>query len=135
MPRSMVTLTQVMTGDSWASAVMRPVLKHSPYMVMFFMTYVFLTQFAVLNVVTAVIVENVLKEAVESQDDQLKRTEQELRQVLTSIYESYRSMDTDKDGVLDREEFMRGVQNVKVRGLLSTVGVTIEKAQEMFDVI
>eukprot|EP00746_Dinoflagellata_sp_MGD_P021003 gnl/MRDRNA2_/MRDRNA2_148969_c0_seq1.p1 gnl/MRDRNA2_/MRDRNA2_148969_c0~~gnl/MRDRNA2_/MRDRNA2_148969_c0_seq1.p1 ORF type:complete len:573 (-),score=98.42 gnl/MRDRNA2_/MRDRNA2_148969_c0_seq1:565-2283(-) len=135
IPRSMFTLIQVTTGDSWASGVVRPVLVHSPNMVIFFILFVCLTQFAVLNVVVAVIVENVLKEAMETEQEKIQQAEQELRQALYSIFDAFQEMDRNKDGTLTRREFLEGLSNPLVRTCLSAVGITMESAEEMFDIL
>ena len=55
--RSMFTLFQITTGDNWSGDVVRPAIEYHPYMVIFFLLYLCITQFAFLNTVVAVIAE------------------------------------------------------------------------------
>jgi voltage-gated sodium channel len=133
--KSMFTLFQITTGDSWASGVARPVCKDQPYMVLFFVMYVGVTQFAFLNVVVAVIVESVLQHAMASDDESLKKAEAELKTALLTLYEAFTEMDVDGDLQVTREEFLQGMENVKVKLALSKVDISPQDAQEMFDIL
>lgn len=133
--RSMFTLFQVTTGDSWASGVVRPVLHERPMMVIFFVLFVCLTQFALLNVVVAVIVEAVLKESAQTDLELLQKAEEEFRSTLSSIYAAFVESDNNKDGTLTREEYMKGLEEPLVIAELSKIGINIEDAEEMFDVV
>merc|ERR1719420_611805 len=61
VPRSMYTLFQVLTLESWSMAIVRPVLTKKPGLVIFFIMFLFITTFGLLNVVVGVIVENTLE--------------------------------------------------------------------------
>ena len=54
---SFYTLFQIMTLDSWSSGVVRPMLEIHPYAWLFFIPFVLLTTFAVLNLFIAIIVD------------------------------------------------------------------------------
>lgn len=62
--RSMYTLFQVQTLESWSEAIARPVLRRRPELVLFFLPYVVLITICVLNVIVAIIVENVIKDTL-----------------------------------------------------------------------
>ena len=53
---SMYTLFQIMTLESWSEAVVRPVLEVYPYAWAFFLPFILITTFAVLNLFIAIIV-------------------------------------------------------------------------------
>merc|ERR1719399_2621669 len=70
------TLIQVMTGDSWASAVARPVIAVQGIgMTLFFYTFVGVAMLVLLNLITAVIVDNAL--TIHAQDDEHRLAELE----------------------------------------------------------
>ncbi len=56
LPRSFHTLFQVMTLDSWSSGVLRPVMEVHPYAWAFFVPFVLIATFTVLNLFIAVVV-------------------------------------------------------------------------------
>jgi voltage-gated sodium channel len=55
---SAFTLFQVMTLESWSMGVARPVIAEHPYAWIFFVGFIILTSFAVLNLFIAVIVDS-----------------------------------------------------------------------------
>ena len=54
--RTMFTLFQVMTLESWASAIARPVMKQHLYAYIYFVSFVLLATFLILNMVIGVVV-------------------------------------------------------------------------------
>jgi voltage-gated sodium channel len=54
--RTMFTLFQVMTLESWSMAVARPVMTHHPYAWIYFVAFVLTASFIVLNLVIGVVV-------------------------------------------------------------------------------
>ena len=62
VPRSMFTLFQVTTTEGWAT-IARKAMERQPWTESFFLFYLYVTTFAVMNVVVAVIVENTLDQA------------------------------------------------------------------------
>lgn len=134
MLRSMFTLFQVSTGDSWGF-IPRPVIEQKPEMALFFLLFLCVTQMAFLNVIVAVIVESVLKQALKSDNDLLKEAEEKLKQVLHSIYDVFVSMDNDGNGRLTKEEFVKGLNNQDVKIQLQRADVSLQDAEDMFDIL
>ena len=56
LPRSMYSLFQVMTLESWSMGIVRPVMEVYPFAWGFFVPFILVTAFAVLNLFIAVIV-------------------------------------------------------------------------------
>lgn len=61
---SALTLFQVMTLEGWAGDVVRPVMEHHPYAWAFFLPFILITTFAVVNLLVGLIV-NSMQEAAE----------------------------------------------------------------------
>jgi voltage-gated sodium channel len=56
---SLFTLFQLMTLESWAEATVRPILEHQPYAWMFFVPFILVATFIVLNLFIGVIVDSI----------------------------------------------------------------------------
>lgn len=56
---SMFTLFQVMTFESWATAVARPIMEVHPYAWVYFLVFILLTSITLLNVMVGIVVEAV----------------------------------------------------------------------------
>jgi voltage-gated sodium channel len=67
---SLFTLFQLMTLESWAEANVRPILEHQPLAWMFFVPFILVATFVVLNLFIGVIVDSIqtLREQRESAD-------------------------------------------------------------------
>ncbi|WP_430437122.1 ion transporter [Oceanibaculum nanhaiense] len=59
---SFYTLFQVMTLESWSMGIVRPVMEAYPYAWLFFIIFILLTTFAVLNLFIAIIVDAMAQE-------------------------------------------------------------------------
>jgi voltage-gated sodium channel len=96
---AMLTLFQVATFESWATAVLYPTMEHYPYSWIFFLTFIFLNAFIFLNMMIGIVLDVMQKESalheletgegeaadihwlrehVESQQSQLDRIEAKL---------------------------------------------------------
>lgn len=77
---SMYTLFQIMTLESWSMGIVRPVMEAHPYAWLFFVPFIIITAFAVLNLFIGVIV-NAMNE-VEAAGNQAREQEAEARRQL-----------------------------------------------------
>ena len=94
---SMYSLFQIMTLESWSMGIVRPVMKVYPYAWVFFVPFIMVTSFAVINLFIGVIVDamqTVQEELVEEVDadaqhieDKLKNVENELAKLRRMIRE------------------------------------------------
>ncbi len=71
--KSMYTLFQVMTLESWSMAIVRPVMEVFPYAWIFFIPFITVTTFTVLNLFIGIIVDAM---ATIKEQDQLKKAKE-----------------------------------------------------------
>lgn len=55
--KSLYSLFQIMTLESWSAGIVRPVMEHSPWAWMFFIPFILVSAFTMLNLFVAVIVD------------------------------------------------------------------------------
>ena len=60
--KSFFTLFQVMTGESWSGAIARPIMRIYPYAWIYFISYMIIVSFIVLNMVIGVIVDSIKRD-------------------------------------------------------------------------
>lgn len=77
LARTMYTLFQVMTLESWSMAVARPVIEQYPWAWLYFVLFILITAFTVLNLFIGIIV-NTMQEGVHA-DDMQQREQIEAR--------------------------------------------------------
>ncbi len=79
---SYYTLFQVLTLESWSMGIVRPIMEEFPYAWLFFVPFILLTSFVVLNVFIAVIVGAMSEVRAE---EKLQSAEEELNEQNTSL--------------------------------------------------
>ena len=104
--KSLYTLFQVLTGESWSEAVARPIIFNegaNPYIGgVFFVTYILVCGIVLVNVAVAVLLEKMVDvEKPEETDGIILRDLPEKAQAILA------PLDTDGDGVLTRKELLR----------------------------
>ncbi len=105
--RSMYTLFQIMTLESWSMGIVRPVMELFPYAWLFFLPFILLASFAVLNLFVAIIVNSM--QALEATE----RSE--------AVEASGRSVHHDTEALHDDVAALRR-EIRELRGVLATPG-------------
>mmetsp|Transcript_18420 Transcript_18420/g.47210 ORF Transcript_18420/g.47210 Transcript_18420/m.47210 type:complete len:553 (+) Transcript_18420:82-1740(+) len=105
MPKAMLTLLQFTTLDTWAAFV-RPVVMKSGWMCWYFGLFMGVSSIAIMNLVTAIIVE-VSIEAAHNDRDMLEKTNRaEEAQVVADVKALMERADTDHSGELTPQELV-----------------------------
>jgi len=120
--QSMLTLFQIMTLDSW-SDIMRPLMAVNAWCVIFFIVFITIAVFLLMNLITAVIVtqafENGKKEQAEKLDELATKKDDELK-VLVNMFNE---MDADGGGTIDRDEIAKAWKNRRIRQSFRTMDI------------
>jgi len=132
--RSMLTLFQVTTTEGWAE-IAREVMKLQPWTAGFFILYLHVTTFAILNVMIAVIVESTLDEADQSKLKSAEKRLEDLRKAYEKIYKVFLEGDSDNDGVLTKEEFLQHIEQPKVSQYFEEIGIDPNEAEYLFTIL
>jgi voltage-gated sodium channel len=133
--RSMYTLLQVMTLDSWSSGVARHVIANQWWMSIFFLGFLLLSTHGLLNVVVSVIVEHTLTAAQSNEARMKVREERKRKQELEQLTTLFRMADEDQSGELTKDEFLNSCRNPRVHGGLMELGLPPADAARLFEAI
>ena len=68
--KSLYTLFQVLTGDSWSEAIGRPLMKYEPLSVIFFVSFILVNPIILVNVVIAVLLEKMVGDEFDEDGDE-----------------------------------------------------------------
>ncbi len=100
--RSMYSLFQIMTLESWSMGIVRPVMEVYPWAWAFFVSFILIASFTVLNLFIAVIVDSMQRLHLEEQDvmareaeDQAHAEREQLRHDISTLREEIRSLRGD----------------------------------------
>ncbi|CAE7591547.1 Scn10a [Symbiodinium pilosum] len=135
MPKSMYTLFQIITLESWSQEFARPIVKQQPMFFLFFMFFLFLTTFGILNIIVGVIVENTLNAAKQNMELQERRLQRQLRQELESIRILFEDADADGSGTLEKDEFIQILVDEAVKNTLTRMEVPVDDPGTLFEIL
>jgi len=82
---SLFTLFQLMTLEGWVSDIVKPVLEHHPYAMAFFLPFMLLSTFTVLNLFIALIVDSMQKMHKSEADPDEEAAARELRRLAAEV--------------------------------------------------
>jgi len=109
--RAMLTMFQVMTGDSWAEGVSRPTMEHYPdngqrvLVQLFFVSYILLVGIVLTNVVVAVLLEKMtMDDDIEEvpEETQLKgNTDNQFKELVTALTKRLKLQDEETKRIRD----------------------------------
>ena len=100
MGLTLYTLFQIMTGDGWSDSVARPVMEVFPYAWIFFIIFILISTFVILNLFIAVIVDasNDEAEAAAKAERRILRTHlEEMRKELTDFRQRFDDIEAQKN--------------------------------------
>lgn len=124
---SIFTLFQIMTGDGW-SDVVRGVGDHHPWAWAFFVPFVVLTSFAVLNLFIAVIVDALQTEQAQALEETLEESEAKLG---AEISEAKKELEGEIDEVSGNIQDIEDAQVVAARERAQILQAIAELRAEM----
>jgi len=132
---SMFTLFQILTLESWAMGIVRPVMHYAPWSLMLFIPYIFFTTFAVLNVVTGVFVEQTQAAAADDDRNIVKAQMQHMKQQVGLLKELFAEADADQSGEISLEEFYLMVDDERAKAYFARLGISPHEAITLFHLV
>jgi len=104
LDRIMFTLVQVLCGDSFYS-FMRVLLLYQPWSWIYFYGYIAVACLVLMNLVTAIIVDNAMETSRNDHEQQLREVEARQVKEVKELRQLFRLMDIDGSGTLCWDEF------------------------------
>mmetsp|Transcript_51986 Transcript_51986/g.123762 ORF Transcript_51986/g.123762 Transcript_51986/m.123762 type:complete len:573 (-) Transcript_51986:42-1760(-) len=132
--QAMLTLFQVMTLDSWTS-IMRPLMAEEPWIAGFFIVFICIADLVLLNLVTAVIVENAFSAAQDDEDELAAQLDTEKEKELDALRGFFRDLDEDDNGMLTLAELEKAKQKPKVRAILRMFDIKPQDIITLFSIL
>ena len=83
--RSLFTLFTVMTLEGWVDDVVKPILAKHPYAWIFFISFIVVTTFTVLNLIIGIIVNAIGEEHAEAEKEEQKMMHEETAPLAAEI--------------------------------------------------
>lgn len=135
VPRSMLSLFQILTLDSWCDYIVRHIVHRQPYMAPVFIFFLFITTFGLMNIIVGVIVENTLGAASVTEQRMERDQEKYKKRILSDLHVLFQLSDTDGSGRISRREFQAACRNPKVLEKLENLGLLIQETDTLFNLL
>mmetsp|Transcript_107875 Transcript_107875/g.302073 ORF Transcript_107875/g.302073 Transcript_107875/m.302073 type:complete len:529 (-) Transcript_107875:66-1652(-) len=133
--RSMYTLLQAMTLDGWASKIARHTIVNQWYMTVFWVVFLLISTFGIMNIVVSVIVELMLTASSNNEKRLRVHEDKQRRMELETLREIFIMSDDDMSGQLDLAEFVEAVKNPEIQYRMRQLGLPLADAAKLFGVI
>jgi len=133
--RSMYSLLELMTLEGW-DQVARPLVETQPLTIIFIGSFIVIFTFGMLNMIVALVVEKTMEQTRHLSELRELQTNQKMRLELSQVIGLFHSADDNSDGGLSFSELSHALEkNVVVRRHLRNMGVPVENAKELFNVL
>mmetsp|Transcript_49922 Transcript_49922/g.117505 ORF Transcript_49922/g.117505 Transcript_49922/m.117505 type:complete len:547 (+) Transcript_49922:65-1705(+) len=132
LQRAIITLIQFVTLDSIA-AVYYPLVQAKPYLLVIFAPMLIVISVGLMNLVTAVLVENALEVSANEQEEERNQLKKKVKRALPTLITTFNHLDRDESGFITREE----IENVPIEILPSKVleNVSIDNMVDLFEML
>jgi len=128
---SLFTLFQLMTLEDWPGVV-RESMEQERLLFAFFLPFMMFTNFAMLNVITAVVCEKVFTIARAEATMEARRTEKKRNMLLRKIKQLFDEIDIDSSKELELEEFREALKRPHVTQQFLELGIARYEADDLF---
>lgn len=130
---TMFTLFQIITLENWTDICL-PSMKYDPGWAIFFITFIIFTNFTILNLFVAILVEHVMQLATKSDIELMQKMEQEQRESSRKLRLVFSQADIDGDHILNVNEFRTMMELPEVKVMLKDMGVETDISW-LFDIL
>jgi voltage-gated sodium channel len=121
VPQSMFILFQVMTGEDWPTIADSSMKVNGPLMGVFFVIFILFTTFALMNLVTGIIVDKVMSSAKQCQIEMEEQEHHDGKKDLAVLKKTFRMM--AHKGSLNVDHFTLGLENPNVVDALKDLDI------------
>ena len=132
--RSMATLFQMMTLDSWMSGITRPIGDVYAGAFPFFIFFVLLGSLGMLNLLTAIFVESLWALQEETAELQQQQEAEEREKLVDFIKRTFQRFDDDGSGVLESTEVARAMEafaSPEYEMVMKSLGLSVSEMRDV----
>lgn len=129
---TMLTLLQFLTLDS-IYQIYIPLVIEKPGLMLYFLAIILILPITLMNLVTAVLVENGMTAAQKEAEFETKARSDEMKSAVLQLLDIFTKLDINHNGALTRSELVKMPANAIPRGLLDALAV--EDLTDLFDVL
>jgi hypothetical protein len=119
IPRSMLSLVQVLTRDNWQKGIVSHVAEVQPHFLCIFMLVILVGLFGMFNVIVGITVAQSVCNAEKDIGLVRARKEKDLKKVVSTLRQFFEDADVDGSGTLSLDEVTAAMENQDLRNILA----------------
>eukprot|EP00929_Paragymnodinium_shiwhaense_P007628 TRINITY_DN111537_c0_g1_i1.p1 TRINITY_DN111537_c0_g1~~TRINITY_DN111537_c0_g1_i1.p1 ORF type:complete len:604 (-),score=164.91 TRINITY_DN111537_c0_g1_i1:156-1967(-) len=133
--RSLFTFVQILTLENWCDEIVRHVLAVQPELLLFFLAFIFISVFGLLNLIVGVVVENTIHTAAADEEAVMGKKENERAGVINNLRQIFEEADADGSGSLTIEEVREAIHKPDIYLKLRMIDFPVDDPEQIFDVL
>jgi len=133
--KSMYTLFEVLMMDM---GQVRPVVTAQPWIVLFFICFLYVTSFGLMNIVMGVLVEQTLESSADHKEKAEMQKCERQRLELGMMRDLFNLSDKNCDGMVSLDEFLESTRRKEVQSVFEVLGFQVSRkrlASRLFEVL
>lgn len=135
MPGAIWSLFIILTLDGWAEIV-EPVIRDGGFLwTCFFLLFIVLLHFGLLNLIIGIIVEETMEAATQRSETISKLQDKERQRTLKLLKSLFQDMDKDSSGSLTVDEFMLATKLPDVEEKFGRLNIGVSELDWLFEVL
>merc|ERR1719316_1162798 len=123
-----------MTLDSW-TGIIRPIGNAQSWTYIFFLGFIAISVFVLVNLITAVIVENAFDSSRADDMDMAVVMQREKEREVDELKDLFLECDQDGSGELTKTEFFEAVAKPKIKQKLTVLEIQTSEVNELWDIL
>jgi hypothetical protein len=131
----MFTLFIVMTLEGWPDIARVTMDHYSEAMAFVFVGFIMVVNITLLNLVTGIIVENVLQISRQDELEKINQQQKERAHRLKTLEHVFALADADQSGDVSKAEFESSIQDKEVIQQLMSIDITVLDAEDLFQIL
>jgi len=134
LARSMFTLFQIFTFDSWSSKV-RPIVQKDPKSLIVFFVFMGLAGIVLSELMTAIVIRNSFDAAAGDTEAILRGKQIRDHKIRTELQQMFTDLDEDNSGYLSIEEFMDCMDDFAFVRKMKMLDIDLEELPDIYEII
>lgn len=132
--KSMFTLFQIMTLDSW-SMIVRPIIVKAPEAMLLFGSFMGLAGIVLFNLMTAIVVQNAYDASAEDMEAIAEDKRRENAKIHKELMDTFEDLDEDGSGALSQEEFNDCLDDYLFVRKMKMLDIDLEELPDIFEIL
>jgi len=132
LPVTMLSLVQFVTGDG-ISGLYYPLILQKPFLCIYFMALLMAVTLALMNLVTAMVVEDAISSARMDEEMEAMYKRKQIKQLVPALTDLYHTLDTSSDQYVEMDEIINAIrEGIRIPMDLNGI-VTEDRVVDLFD--